>query len=320
LTENVGGPVQTGYSIDHLPDEVLHAIENYQPKGIPDAYWTHIAAFSRDSVKRCAPVSAEAARNRMWLTSRLALWAWQSAGLPLESDVVFDPGTVRRFVGAELKQQHATTRQNSETRLLNMAAVLNGTSKRQPRAQSKVSDFVPYTAAQLAGFASWASTLPSPESRRAANAMLAFNGGAGLRAAELLDATVDDVLFDADNISIDVRGDFPRTVPVREDLLPAARRALEITEPGQLIVLPRAERKRRHLDINALGSRYSAGGPSARRLRATWICNLASVLPAADLVRAAGFSHPHALDRYIRHAQVMPDAALFDVLRNEPRW
>jgi integrase len=248
------------------------------------------AAFARQVVAGCGPLSRDRAKNLLWAAGKLAAWGI-SAGLEPVPEVLLHPSVIERFT-AHAPGLSPAARRTLRTSLRFIAGKvvphLNPADEPLPRQRAKA----PYTAAEIAGYLALAQAQPTTARRMRATALVCLGAGAGLVRADLRQARGSDVIARSGGLVVDVRGGrAPRSVPVlaryHAPLLDAASFAGHQfltggTDPG------------RHNIANPL-TRSLAGGAGlpaldTSRLRATWLAECGQLLGLAAFMRAAGIS------------------------------
>ena len=275
---------------------------DYTPK-MPAEHWNAIEDFVRRVVQRTAPLTAYSEKQLYPAASRLALFAWATAGLPLEDDVVFDPGVIERFTRAELATYSHAGRNTIRARLRRMSEALLGDEARgRFRALGKAESSRPYTDADVASLLSWAAAQQETERQTSASALLALGLGAGLTGQEIIRLRVEDISEDADGVVVSVTGDGARDVPVLhqwETFLLERKRFV-----GPIGWAFRSGQRGGNVNlVTDFASRRPAPAVplQARRMRATWLSDhLTAGTPLGALLPAAGLESAEALDRVLQ--------------------
>ena len=290
---------------------------DYTPK-MPAGHWNAIEDFVRRAVQRTAPLTAYSEKQLYPAASRLALFAWGNAGLPLEDDVVFDPGVIERFTRAELASYSHAGRNTIRARLRRMSeALLGDDAAGRFRALGKAEASRPYSPADVASFRSWAAAQRQVERRTSAAALLALGLGTGLTGQEIIRLRVEDITQDADGVVVSVTGDGARDVPVLhqwEDFL--LKRMRFVGPTGWAF---RSGQRGGNVNlVTDFASRTPVRSVSlqARRMRATWLTeHLLAGTPLAALLPAAGLESAGALDRILAGLAPQELAAVRRTLR-----
>lgn len=182
---------------------VTHRIDTFTPE-IKGAYWEIVGPFVRAAVADAQPKTPYAAKELLSVVTRLAVWAWQSAGLELERSVVFDPLVIEEFV---VKVCHGSpaTKGNHRSKLLRVAEALLGSKAHTRLTPFPPSDPVwPYSRAELTSLRWWARGQATPARTKSASALLALGAGAGLAAEDIEHLTAGMVTHDATGVLVSV--------------------------------------------------------------------------------------------------------------------
>ena len=305
-----------GNGIDHLLREVREAMEQYTPR-MPVAHWLPIRDFVLDVVSSLQPKTAQLAGVQLGIVTRYAHWASTIAGFPLDPTDIFQPSNVARFTLGQYASQRRRARAES---ILRHAAEMHGDPVEPRRLRQSSSPAIPYQVDEIAPLFSWAAGQGSNNAGRNAHAILAFCGGAGLRASELLEVRAGDITQRGPMYLVDVRGRFERRVPVRVGWGGSVLTALAGLDHDELVAFNHVLPRQRSNAIKNFGNGRHAGAPRAQKLRVTWVVDMLATIPLASLVYAAGYSTPASLANYMKHASVLPQANLERALRGpEPR-
>jgi len=290
-------------------------METYTPR-MPVAHWLPIRDFVLEVVSALQPRSHQLAKTQLGIVTRYAHWASTIAGFPLDPTDMFQPSNVARFaLGQYASAQHRVTAE----RILRHAGEIYGDPVEPRRLRQSSSPSIPYLVKEIAPLFSWAAGQGSRKARRDAHAILAFCGGAGLRASELLEVRASDITQRGRMYLVDVRGRFERRVPVRVGWGGAVPLALEGLDHDELVAFNHIVPHQRSQAIKNFGSSRHAGAPRAQKLRVTWVVDMLATIPVASLVYAAGYSTPASLAPYMKHASVLPQEILERALRGPER-
>jgi hypothetical protein len=294
-------------------DERVSAVINrFSPRSVLPARWARIEALVRDAVRRAAPASAHSAEALMNVVTQLALWV-DSIGQPLSADVVFHPDTVDRFATEACQGLAPGTQNNYRSQLRGVGAAVLGPDVYPPAPLQlpRADPVTPYSAAEVAGFRSWARGLPTERYRDNVAVILAFALGAGLSSQEINRLVGTDVTVDNDGVSVHVISPRARDVPVlavyEDEVAALARRAAE----GPVFMPERTAIKRKQVpNFLARCPKGPMGRPNVDRLRNTWIVgHLSAGTHLSVLAQAAGV-RPDQVVRYQRYATApSPDVA-----------
>jgi hypothetical protein len=281
-------------------------------------YWPIIGPLVTEVVAAAEPHVSYSAKELSTAAAALAHWAWQTATLPLEADLIFSTDTIDRFTAEGLARYTKAGRATIRSRLLRIAETING-------AVDESTDFLPfqpsdptcpYTEKEVTELKFWALSQATQERILNAEVLLALGIGAGLAGREIIATTVRDIEIDRAGVVVVVHGDRPREVPV----------LLEWERGLRQIAMARAE------DKWAFRASHEAGNPNlisdfvsrargkidlqARRMHSTWIVHhLEAGTPLAPLLRAAGLQNPEALGRFLKFAKPIDDDEYARALR-----
>ncbi len=293
-----------------------HPYESQLEAGVWAEVHTFVLAAVTDAVKSTR--YSEAGLNAA--ASRLTGWAWQTAGLPLERDVIFNRDVIARFIAVGCAHLKDATRGNLRSQLLRMSEALLDPALVQRRLSPlPPSDpSRPYSAVELVSLRSWASAQSTPARRANAEVLLAAGAGAGLSAAEIGELRVRDIVIDEVGVVLGVFGERPRHVPV----LPAWEQSLAarvaVLDPDRYAFRENHTVFYPNLITNFIGrSKVLGVQPQTQRLRATWIVqHLDAGTPVHTLMRAAGVDSLEAFTRYVKFMRaVEPEAARLSLMR-----
>lgn len=289
---------------------------NYRPH-IDPAYWEAIREFVRHVVIACEGHVPYPVSELYRAASEFALWGWQSAGLPLEVDGLFERSVVAYYVQVGCGQLTAAARGNRRSMLLRMTEHLtsSGPTRLPPLPPSEPSE--PYTQKQTVSVISWARAQSTAERRTSAHVLVCLGLGAGLSAGEIILTRTDDIQRSGGDITINVTSGRARRVPMLREfaqLLPHQ----EQLRPETFAFRP----NRSMAYVNAISNfiaRGNDGGvkPHTQRMRATWIVRqLEARTPLSVLVKAAGVDSLDALARFERFVTAVDDESAARYLRD----
>jgi integrase len=272
-------------------------------------YWPYIGAFVRAAVTDAAPRTAYSERELYAAATPLTLWAWQTAAMPLEREVIFALHTIERFIAVGLPQYRSKSGRNTiRSRLLRINEVLLHPPSPPPRLRplGRSDPSMPYTAAEVAALKSWATTQNTPGRRSNAEALLALGLGAGLAGREIVNLTVSDIRADDDGVLVEVRGDRARVVPVLREWERSLREHVDLA-CDTWVFREQHVSDNRNLITDFVSRSEGKIQLQARRMHATWIVHhLEAGTPLVPLMRAAGLTSPEALDRFLKFVRA-PD-------------
>ncbi|MDQ2729913.1 MAG: hypothetical protein M3Y91_19140 [Actinomycetota bacterium] len=287
---------------------------------MPERYWAVIEAFVRAAVADAQPRTPYRVRDLLTPTARHVLWCWQTAGLPLQREVIFDRHVIEEFAAHGSPTWSPATTGNHRSQLLRMAEALN------PKAQpARLTPFPsadpvrPYSPSEMTALRSWTTGQNTPTRRRDASVLLALGAGAGLAVEDIAGLTAAMVTVDDDGVLLAVPGRRARVVPVLAAWEAEIIGAVEVVPADRFLFCA----NRTVTGKNYLGSfvRKSTGveiKPLVQRLRATWIVgHLAARTPVVPLMAAAGVESLEALTRYLRFVPGIEAAEARRALRGQ---
>lgn len=299
--------------------------DSYQPRRAAQ-YWDHIGAFVRSAVTDAAPLTVYSERELLAAATPLTMWAWQSAGLPLELDVIFALHTIEWFIAVGLPHYCSDSGRNTlRSRLLRMSKALGVLPSAPPRLRplGGSDPSLPYSAREVTALKSWAYAQATPRRTVNAEALLALGLGAGLAGREIINLTMGDIHADEDGVIVTVRGDRPRTVPVLREWELALRDMTVFAADGEAVFRDGRETANHNLITDFISRSEGKIHLQTRRMRATWLVqHLNAGTPLIPLMMAAGLKSTEALDRFLKFAREPDRLSYRTVLRDasaEPR-
>jgi len=289
-------------------EDVKGADRAFEPE-IDTTVWLAVRDFVTAAVSDCEGKTPYSASVLHGAATHLSAWAWQSAGLPLEREVIFHRDTIARFIATGASHWKPAGRGNLRSQLLRMAEVLlnRSMSLRRLGALPPSEAARPYSEKELISLRNWASSQSTAFRRTNAAVLLALGAGAGLSAAEIGNLRVQDIVPDEDGILIEVRSGRKRVVPVLRDWETAL-----LARVASLNAESFAFRENHTADYpNLISSFVVRSGtmtvrPTSQRLRATWVVrHLSAGTPVVELTRAAGVDSLEAFTRYMMFVPAM---------------
>ena len=262
--------------------------------------WERVGAQVREMVARAFPVSAVMASGLLGALSAVAVFCLER-GLGQGPGVWLDSGTLKAFAVVGRPDLSAATRASYVSRVRSLADPL-------PLADRDV--FAPYSPGEMAGLWSAAGAGATARRRRDTRVLIALGAGCGMSAGEIAQVRAHDVTATGSAVVVQVRGPGQRLVVARrmfEETLANAAHA----HIGQVVYLVCPDRYARAGVVSQVASsmvRPEKCPPLlTRRLRASWLCELASVgLALPVLAAAAGITDLGRLTRLLRFLQ-QPD-------------
>lgn len=268
-----------------------------------EQYWEVVREFVLAAVNEVSGRTPYSDGDLLLVTSRLALWCWQSAGIPLDPHQVYRREVIERFCTEGLTHYSASSRGNLRSQLLRMAELLlepqNARRRLVPLASGKPSR--PYSPEEQAALRSWARSETTAARRLNAEVLLSLGLGAGLSAIEIGNLRVADVIVDEIGVMVRVSQERVRTVPVLREWESALRNRRRDFAADCYVFREGRSMVYDNMISNFVGrSRNRDVLPQTQRLRATWIVHhLDASTPLAALVDAAGVESLEALTRYL---------------------
>jgi hypothetical protein len=292
----------------------------YRPR-IAAAYWHAIGAFVTAAVTEAAPKTAYTERELYAAATPLCLWAWQTAGMNLDRDVVFSLGSIDRFVAIGMPNYRSSAGKNTiRSRLLRMGEALRtnpATATRALRPLGNSDPTAPYLASEVIELRSWAAAQSNPDRRRNANALLALGLGAGLSGREIITVHSDDVRVGRRETEVRIRGARARSVVVLASWEAHLAFAANATGATNLFRGGRST-DNPNLITDFISRSRGRVQLQARRMRTTWLVHhLNAGTPAVILVAAAGMKSLAALDRFMPYADTPSPESAARALRGD---
>ena len=284
-------------------EDVKGADRAFEPE-IDTTVWLAVRDFVTAAVSDCEGKTPYSASVLHGAATHLSAWAWQSAGLPLEREVIFHRDTIARFIATGASHWKPAGRGNLRSQLLRMAEVLlnRSMSLRRLGALPPSEAARPYSEKELISLRNWASSQSTAFRRTNAAVLLALGAGAGLSASEIGQLRIGEIHVDPVGVVVHVSGERARAVPVM--------RRWETVLIERAASLPSesfAFRENHTVDYpNLISSFVTRSGtmrvrPTSQRLRATWIVHhLAAGIPVVQLMLASGVESLEAFTRYVK--------------------
>lgn len=278
--------------------------DQYRPTFDPKL-WTTIEPFVREAVADALPQVTYSERELYIGLAPFVRWSWETAGMPLDRQSIFNVHLVERYVAVGLAHYTVAGRGTMRSRLLRICDCLVGAEMETRRLRGyRPSDASrPYTAKEVTILKSWAKGLSTLQRRHDAEVILALGIGAGLASDEINRLRVRAITSDDVGALIDVPGAMPRRVPVEPEweraLVECAARL-----PGDAWAISRQRGDNgQKLVTNFIARTRPDHLLTARRMRATWIVHHLNIgTPLIPLLWVAGLNKPEALDRFLHYA------------------
>lgn len=291
-----------------LAAPVQEAITSYRPTTLTDARWAELRPLCRRLMTGYAPPSPTAARSTGTVLVAFLDWAAQRPGrvnrsTPLTAEELQTSGLVEAYL-AQLTAPDASVA--TYRSVLRRAVRALDPDPAATIAYQPVAG--PYSAAECAALVRLARNQPTGPRRRELCVIVGLGLGAGLDGRDLrgvLPSDVTDVELPdgTSGLLVAVRGDRPRTVPVRQAYAPLVQEALALhaaERRGRQKPLLGVKQGRRNITNPALARAVTATDTgvdiAVNRLRATWlVACLSAGVPLGGLLQAAGLRSARTL-------------------------
>jgi len=293
---------------DHpdIPDFAWRIITGYTPKKpISAGAWEPVRELTVRTAAAMNPTTYDATRRLMTMTGRFTSWVWMTTGAPLNVRAIYTQHNIDRFLHTEHKNSSALHRWGLSRQLVKVGRELADADlltipapdgNRRP----------PFTPKQIASMSGWANSLTTDFKRQNAWALLGLAGGAGLTAAEIVDARVRDISIEGDYTFVTVRGDSPRRIPAWGHWAKILGRSLEArTDADEHLFRGHRPTEYEPRVIQTFLTDHPAPvRPTPSTLRTTWLLRLIDKdLPLPVLMEASGIRDHQTLTRYYVHAR-----------------
>lgn len=302
-----------------MAQQILDYYPQFRPT-IDPAYWAEIEHFVKQSVFDARPARYDTARNMLTTVTRLTLWCWQTEGLELDREVIFQIDTITRYVN-QLPHSQTYGKGTVRSRLLRVAANIVGEQpkSRAYRPYPRSMTPSPYSAADRIELRSLIDGAKTVYQRRNLAVLIALGAGAGVTGGEMLNLAARDLTHSENGWKIRIRTGRERVITVRsdwEDLLDD----IEIpASPDACLFLERRNGFDGHRNmLTEFTRRTSRLGirPETRRLRSTWIVDvLRDGISLHTFMDAAGLTSTNHLERYLEFVEHPDDALGHRMLR-----
>ena len=306
-----------------LSPDVQRVIDEWQPQKVNPAQQVLLSDVL-PAVRHCAaaanPTTPKMARRLLWATTQMMLWAYEEFGY-IDIEEVMSVHNVEHFTVYANAHRSTGWKQGVRPALRWVGRAVNpdGWPPKSPTiGQHKVA--LPYTSddEEMFSFMASSSTASNREGRLA---VVAFPFGAGLRGVEVATVTPSDLEYRHDGrIVVNVRGQWPRRVPVRAAYSDLVREAVEAAN-GAMFVRGDSHSAAAVIAERLLEDPRTTGRRSGlvlRRARNTWLAaHLRVNTPLAALLTIAGPLSAKTLLALIKHiqAEIDPDEAVEQGMR-----
>ena len=262
---------------------VGEVIAGYRPRQMPP----EAGGFARTVVAAAAPASAPRAKALLWAAARLAAFGL-SVGLEADAAVLLHRSVVERFVlvGCADVSPAARRTLRANVRWLAKTAARRGPAPvALPREHAKS----PYSRTEIARWLALADAQGSEARRMRAQGLICLGAGAGLTGSDLAGVAGVDVAWRSGAVVVTVKGSRARAVPVLAAY--GARLAASAGFAGAGWVIGGVDPARHNLTtplIDSLAGGADLGRLDTRRLRATWLAEIAGRIGLKAFMDAAG--------------------------------
>jgi len=275
-----------------LEAEYEAKLDSFTPRGMSRQDWDRLGPFVRDTMRRSHVQGMKVFGQLLSELSLFLIWAFPTGTPTIQTALRHD--LIEDWVRAK-GSEDSTTWGNRRSRLRNLASHVNP----GPDAPKRLEPFkrqaikAPYTRQEVADLERFALNQPTPTKRRQLCAMVGFGLGAGLGSVDLRHLRRFHVVTDESGaLWVDVPGDRPRRVPIRDRYVSFVEKALAGLKHDQLVLGRVADRNSITGHVRedaAVGATNTA--PDQARLRATWLMLLMTApISIAEVMEAAGLT------------------------------
>lgn len=291
-----------------IPDYVSRIIVKYTPNSTAMAgAWSAVRPFTIQTAAAMLPNSFDVTRRLMTMSAPFHMWMWARTGTELTVARLYTQNNIDRFLNETHKHNSPAHRWGVSRQLVKIGRELADADLISVSAPSG-NVRSPFTSKQLASMHSWANSLTTEKKRQKAWALLGLAGGAGLTAAEIVEARVSDIIRAGDAVLVNVVGKRARQVPVRHAWARVLLRSIEGREgtDERLFRGPRIEEYPPRIIQIFLTDHPAPVRPTPAALRVAWLLNhINNHVPVQVLRDVAGYDHYDSLMRYYEHANVL---------------
>lgn len=291
-----------------MPDFAWRILLGYRPNDASAmGAWGAVRPFTIETAAAMLPDTYDSARRLMTITARFHMWVWARTGTELSIARVYTQLNIDRYLTAAYNDRSVSHRWGVSRQLVKVGRELADAdlvALHLPEGKVRA----PFATKQIATMHSWANSLTTVKKRQNAQALLGLAGGAGLTAAEIVDAHVTDIDREGDIVFVNVRGTQPRRVPVRHAWARVLLRSIEGREHTSEALFrgPRIEEYPPRIIQTFLTDHPAPVRPTPAALRAAWLVHhINNHVPLQVLRDIAGFEHYDSLVRYYAHANVL---------------
>lgn len=315
-----------------LTDEVRARILAYRPTRFDADAWTAVQRIARRLMAAAKPTTV---RKVNVLGSHLAWYlTWARTDMPDSDELelaraVLDETTLDRWTTSALSDVPDGTRSTRRSEVRGALRAARPGPKQQRIQYRPVRP--PYTPGETAAHVRLARNQPTRARRRALSVIVGAGLGAGMDGRDMrwlrpCDTTSRILPDGTEVLAVQVRGDRPRVVVVRDEYAALLREAIELhLGEGRGRRQPLLGRKggRKNVTAPVFAHATTADGSEipieVARLRSTWLVNLMSApVPLGVLLAAAGLRSARPLADLLPFTTPPDDETVIRLLRAKP--
>lgn len=286
-------------------------LDTYRPVGVTTTHWRQLRPVVEAILTFADITGVDSFRKHCTHVAMFAAWA-DSEGWPLTIEGLLDERCIEEYVSVGMSGCSPRSRATRRSKLRALATRCRKSRGAQtpavvlPHAAVKP----PYSQAEIAALLRAARSQPTPARKRHLCAVISLGAGAGLDSADLRHLRRRDIDDRGDaGVWVNVPGQRPRTVVVREVFEHAAREGMAGLDADQLLTGRLVER--RNIASRAAEQAVLHGDLprlDQGRLRSTWLATLMSErVPLATLLAAAGLKSARTLTDLLPHLPAPTD-------------
>jgi hypothetical protein len=310
--------VLDGHHYRAEPEEVVASMKRYSPQGNLGE-WVSIRDFVFDAAVLTAASTTYSVDRVLKVSSLFVRWAVAEQGVPMDAGAVFARHVIEIYCSTlDLSDGTVATYRSLLIAVADVVAPEENPERFTPLARRKIKP--PYSDLEMRKFRSWATGQKTETGIHKAKVMLSLSAGAGLWPAEIKLVQPEDIVADDLGVTVQVRGDVPRTVPVLHTweqwaLSGAAARPAGTPLWGAIGKVAQNKNLLTEFTSKSIGI-----SPTNARLRATWIVTHLSLgTPMKALVRAGGMTQFGNLHHYLEYVEDVTETTYRATLRGESK-
>lgn len=283
-----------------LPTELEEQLQTYQPRPLAvRAHWPTIRPVVVQIMRAATHVTgAGSFTDHLTTVTKLAAWA-ADQDLPVTLPDLMRYELIERYIAAGMAGKTDSSINTRRWRLKSLAHHVNPGPDAPPPDTPipKSSVKAPYSSAERAAIVRIATTQPNPRIGRQLCLCVGLGLGAGLDARDFNDLRRRDIVEDADGLTVHVRGDRERVVPVRRDMEDLVRFGIDGVPPARLLVGTTKERRKATYKVYEQAVALGDPPPMVQsRMRTTWLADLlVNPVPLHVILTAAGLASTRSL-------------------------